>query len=128
MDRRTYLDHAATTPLDPRVLEAMLPYLSTHWGNPSSIYQEGREARKALDDARRTVADILGARPHEVIFTSGGSESDNSALRGGTQTAGHRSEAGRHAARPPARRLRCGGPSPGPRRGGRCCRSRCRRW
>ena len=85
MNRRIYLDHAATTPLDPRVLEAMLPYLSDHWGNPSSIYQEGREARKGLDEARRTVAELLGAQPNEVIFTSGGSESDNAALRGVAQ-------------------------------------------
>lgn len=79
---RIYLDHAASTPLDPRVVEAMLPYLQSHWGNPSSIYHEGREARKGLDGARQTVADILGAKPNEVVFTSGGSESDNAALRG----------------------------------------------
>jgi cysteine desulfurase len=90
MDHRTYLDHAATTPLDPRVLEAMLPYLHTFWGNPSSIYQEAREARKGLDGARRTVAELLGARPNEVIFTSGGTESDNSALRGVTRVARRR--------------------------------------
>jgi cysteine desulfurase len=93
MVSRIYLDHAATTPLDPRVLEAMLPYLHTHWGNPSSIYQEAREARKGLDGARRTVAEILGARPNEVIFTSGGSESDNAALRGVARAARRR---GRH--------------------------------
>ena len=85
MNRRIYLDHAATTPLDPRVLEAMLPYLRDHWGNASSIYQEGREARKGLDEARRTVAELLGAGANEVIFTSGGSESDNAALRGVAQ-------------------------------------------
>ncbi len=79
---RVYLDHAATTPLEPRVLEAMLPVLESSWGNPSSIYYEGREARKALDGARRTVAEALGAKPNEVIFTSGGSESDNTAVRG----------------------------------------------
>ncbi len=79
---RIYLDHAATTPLDPRVLEAMLPILRSHWGNPSSIYFEGREARRGLDGARETVADLLGAKPSEVVFTSGGSESDNAALRG----------------------------------------------
>ena len=93
MDTRIYLDHAATTPLDPRVLEAILPYFHTFWGNPSSIYQEAREARKGLDGARRTVAEILGARPNEVIFTSGGSESDNSALRGVARAARRR---GRH--------------------------------
>jgi cysteine desulfurase len=80
--RRIYLDHAATTPLDPRVLAAMLPYYSGVWGNPSSIYREGREARKALDAARRGVAEALGARPNDIVFTSGGSESDNLAIRG----------------------------------------------
>jgi cysteine desulfurase len=79
---RIYLDHAATTPTDPRVVEAMLPYLTELWGNPSSIYYEAREARKGLDAARRTVAEVLGARPQEIVFTSGGSESDNLALRG----------------------------------------------
>ena len=80
--RRIYLDHAATTPTDRRVVEAMLPYLTDYWGNPSSIYFEAREARKGLDAARRSVAEVLGARPTEVVFTSGGSESDNLALRG----------------------------------------------
>ncbi len=80
--RRTYADHAATTPTDPRVVEAMLPYLTELWGNPSSIYYEAREARKGFDAARRSVAGILGARPNEIIFTSGGTESDNLALRG----------------------------------------------
>src|SRR3990170_400346 len=79
---RIYLDHAATTPTDPRVVEAMLPYLTDLWGNPSSIYFEAREARKGLDAARRAVAEALGARPQEIIFTSGGTESDNLALRG----------------------------------------------
>jgi cysteine desulfurase len=94
MASRIYLDHAATTPLDPRVLEAMLPYLHTSWGNPSSVYQEAREARKGLDGARRTVAELLGARPNEVIFTSGGSESDNSALRGVAQATRQRAQTG----------------------------------
>jgi cysteine desulfurase len=79
---RIYLDHAATTPVDPRVVEAMLPYWTQYWGNPSSIYEEAQEARKGLDDARRTVAEILGAKPQEVIFTGGGSEADNLAVRG----------------------------------------------
>jgi len=79
---RVYLDHAATTPLDPRVLDAMLPVYRGVWGNPSSIYFEGREARKTLDAARRDVAAVLNARPNDVIFTSGGSESDNLAIRG----------------------------------------------
>ncbi|WBL36244.1 cysteine desulfurase family protein [Tepidiforma flava] len=79
---RIYLDHAATTPPDPRVVEAMLPFLTTHWGNPSSIYLEGQQARQALDAARKTVADLLGASPREIVFTSGGTESDNAAIRG----------------------------------------------
>jgi cysteine desulfurase len=79
---RVYLDHAATTPLDGRVLDAMRPALAGVWGNPSSIYFEGREARKALDSARRDVAAILNARPNDIVFTSGGSESDNLAIRG----------------------------------------------
>jgi len=80
-DRRIYFDHAATTPTDPRVVAAMLPYLTTAWGNPSSIYAEAREARKGLDAARRTVAEALGAKPNEIVFTSGGTEADNLALR-----------------------------------------------
>ncbi len=79
---RVYLDHAATTPLDPRVLDAMRPVLESTWGNPSSIYAEGRDARRTLDAARRDVAEVLGARPNDVVFTSGGSESDNLAIRG----------------------------------------------
>ena len=77
-----YLDHAATTPLDPRVVEAMLPYLSQHFGNPSSIYSLGRAARGALDRSREEVAAALGARPSEIVFTSGGTESDNTAIQG----------------------------------------------
>ena len=80
--RIVYLDHAATTPVDPRVVEAMMPYWTEKYGNASSIYSLGREARKAIDEARQTVADILGCQPREIIFTSCGSESDNLALRG----------------------------------------------
>jgi len=79
---RVYLDHAATTPLDGRVLDAMLPVFRSRWGNASSIYFEGREARKTLDGARRSVASALGARPNDIVFTGGGSESDNAAIRG----------------------------------------------
>ena len=79
---RVYLDHAATTPLDRRVLDAMLPVLRSQWGNASSIYFEGRGARKTLDGARRSVASALGARPNDIVFTGGGSESDNAAIRG----------------------------------------------
>lgn len=79
---RIYLDHAATTPVDPRVLEAMWPYYTKYWGNPSSIYLEGQEARRALDAARKQCAELLGASPKEIVFTSGGTESDNAAIRG----------------------------------------------
>ncbi|MBI2859686.1 MAG: cysteine desulfurase NifS [Chloroflexi bacterium] len=82
MKKNIYLDHAATTPVHPQVLEAMLPYFSEKFGNPSSIYAVGQEARKAVDDARSVVADILHCKPKEVIFTSGGTESDNAAIRG----------------------------------------------
>jgi cysteine desulfurase len=81
-DRVIYLDHAATTPLDQRVLTAMLPYLSDQPGNPSSIHQLGRAALQALDDARESVALILGCTRKEIIFTGGGSESNNLALKG----------------------------------------------
>jgi cysteine desulfurase len=66
----------------PEVLEAMLPFLQEHYGNPSSIYQIGREAQKALDGARDKVASLVGAGPREIIFTSGGSEADNLAIKG----------------------------------------------
>ena len=79
---RIYLDHAATTPPDPRVIEAMLPMWTKFWGNPSSIYLEGQEARRALDSARKVCADLLGATPKEIVFTGGGTESDNAAIRG----------------------------------------------
>jgi cysteine desulfurase len=77
-----YLDHAATTAVDPRVVEAMLPFWTEKFGNASSIYRQGREAAHALDEARQTVAGILNCSPNEVIFTSCGTESDNLALRG----------------------------------------------
>lgn len=80
--RSIYLDHSATTPVDPAVVEAMLPYFSEIYGNPSSIHHAGRRAQVALTQARTTVAELLGARPAEIIFTSGGSEGDNLALRG----------------------------------------------
>lgn len=77
-----YLDHAATTPVSPEVAAAMAPYWTDRGGNPSSIYAWGQEARRAVDQAREQVAAILGARPQEVIFTSGGTESDNTAIKG----------------------------------------------
>ncbi len=79
---RIYLDHAATTPPDPRVLEAMWPAYTEGWGNPSSIYLEGQQARRIVDQARKTCADLLGAAPKEIVFTGGGTESDNAAIRG----------------------------------------------
>jgi len=79
---RIYLDHAATTAPDPRVIEAMMPMYTKFWGNASSIYLEGQEAHRALDSARKICADLLAAAPKEIVFTSGGSESDNAAIRG----------------------------------------------
>ena len=78
----TYLDHNATTPLDPRVREAMLPYLGAEPGNPSSAHRYGRRARAALDRAREQVATLVGVQPRQVIFTSGGTEANNLALFG----------------------------------------------
>jgi cysteine desulfurase len=77
-----YFDHNATTPVDERVLEAMLPFLKGFYGNPSSLYRLGRMARSAVDTAREHVAALVGARPEQVIFTSGGTEANNLALRG----------------------------------------------
>jgi len=77
---RIYLDNAATTPLDPEVLDAMMPYLTEKFGNPSSIYSYGRETRLAIETARKTVARILNAHPAEIFFTSGGTESSNTAI------------------------------------------------
>src|SRR5687768_1473145 len=77
---RIYLDNAATTPLDKEVMETMLPYMSTHFGNPSSIYSYGRETRMAIENSRKTVAKLIGARPGEIFFTSGGTESNNTAI------------------------------------------------
>ncbi len=80
--KRIYLDHNATTPLHPEVLEAMLPYYKEAFGNPSTLYSFGQEARKATDEAREKLANLIGARPEEIIFTSGGTEADNLALKG----------------------------------------------
>src|SRR5947209_5974909 len=77
-----YLDHAATTPVDPRVLDSMRPYWEHEWGNPSSVYAHGRRARRAMDDARDRIAQILGCRANEIVFTGCGSESDNLAIKG----------------------------------------------
>ena len=77
-----YMDHAATTPMDSVVLSAMLPYFSDIFANPSSIYALAQESRKVVDDSRQKIASLLGARRSEIMFTSGGTESDNAALRG----------------------------------------------
>jgi cysteine desulfurase len=77
-----YLDHAATTPTDPGVVERMVPYFTERFGNPSSIYQLGQESRAAIDAARRQAATVLGCAPAEILFTSGATESDNLAIRG----------------------------------------------
>ena len=77
-----YLDYAATSPLAPRVLDAMRPFLEETFGNPSSVHTPGRNARFAVEEARENVASLLGAEPGEIIFTSGGTESNNAALKG----------------------------------------------
>jgi len=93
MDLPVYLDHAATTPVAPEVLEAMRPYFSEIYGNPSSIYSLGLAAREAVETVRETVARLLRASPEEIVFTSGGTESDNAAIRGAAEA---NREKGRH--------------------------------
>jgi cysteine desulfurase len=93
MIRRVYLDNSATTPVDPRVVEAMLPYLTEKYGNASSVHHFGQEARAAVDRARREVAALVGARPNEVVFLSGGTEANNLAIRGVCEAFEHK---GRH--------------------------------
>src|SRR4051812_18197041 len=82
MMERIYLDHAATTPMHPRVIEKMMEVMNTNFGNPSSIHSFGREARHYIDLARETLARSIGAKENELIFTSGGTEADNMALFG----------------------------------------------
>ncbi|MGQ9604256.1 MAG: cysteine desulfurase NifS [bacterium] len=77
-----YFDHSATTPVDERVLDAMMPYLRDRFGNPSSVYRAGQEVRKAVEEAREKVANLIGAKPKEIIFTGGGTEADNIAVKG----------------------------------------------
>ncbi|PYS84674.1 MAG: cysteine desulfurase NifS [Acidobacteria bacterium] len=91
--RRVYLDNSATTPVDPRVVEAMMPYLFERFGNPSSVHFYGQEARSAVDRARREVAALVGARAGEVVFLSGGTEANNLAIRGVCE---QQRERGRH--------------------------------
>ncbi|MBX3102472.1 MAG: cysteine desulfurase [Bacteroidetes bacterium] len=85
---RVYLDNAASTPLDPDVLAAMMPYLTEVQGNPSSVHSHGRTVRAAIEQARRTIAECMGCTPAEIVFTSGGTEADNMALKG-CAAAGH---------------------------------------
>ena len=85
---RIYFDNAASTPLDPVVLESMMPFLSEQFGNPSSIYSYGRETKMAIEQARKSVAKILGARPAEIFFTSGGTESSNTILHAAIENLG----------------------------------------
>src|SRR6187549_2307736 len=82
MFRRIYLDNSATTPVDPAVVEEMMPYLTEGFGNPSSIHYFGQQARAAVDKARHQVAGLINARPNEIVFTSGGTEANNLAIRG----------------------------------------------
>ena len=88
--KRVYFDNAATTSLHPEVLAAMMPYLTEKFGNPSSIYSYGRESRLAIETARKTVAQILGAHPAEIFFTSGGTESSNTAITAAVRDLGCR--------------------------------------
>jgi len=80
--RRVYLDHAATTPIEPDVLKAMMPYFTEIFGNPSSVHQFGREAKVAIEEARERIANFINAKPSEIVFTSGGTEADNFAIFG----------------------------------------------
>lgn len=77
-----YFDHAATTPVSENVLKAMLPYFTCEYGNASSLYTIGRQSKKAIEEARKKVAKAIGAKQHEIYFTSCGSESDNLAIKG----------------------------------------------
>ena len=88
--RKVYLDHSATTPIDRRVVDAMLPYLYEKFGNASSVHFFGQEARAAVDRARREVAALIGARPNEIVFVSGGTEANNLAIRGITDASNKR--------------------------------------
>jgi cysteine desulfurase len=93
--RNIYLDYSATTPTDPRVVEAMMPYFSEIFGNASSAHSFGRKAESAIENARATIAKIFNCKPNEVVFTSGGSESDNLAIRGAAWSA-RQKNAGKH--------------------------------
>lgn len=86
--KTVYFDHAATTPVDERVLEAMIPYFTEHYGNANSAHQLGNKAKVAVEEARETIAEHIGAEPAEIIFTSGGTESDNAAIKGVVKATG----------------------------------------
>lgn len=94
-ERTIYMDHGATTPVDPRVVQAMMPFWTEAYGNPASMHDFGRQAQRGLQEARRTIAGLLKAEPHEIIFTGCGSESDNLALRG-VMWAARRASRGNH--------------------------------
>ena len=85
---KVYFDNAATTAMDDRVIEAMLPFMKSHYGNPSSVHSHGREVRNAIEKSRKKVAELLNATPSEIFFTSGGTEADNTALVCGIETHG----------------------------------------
>ncbi|MBC7293626.1 MAG: cysteine desulfurase, partial [Thermoleophilia bacterium] len=93
MEKIIYLDHAATTPVDPEVVAAMLPWFTEQYGNPSTVYSLGLTASQATERARETVAQLLGAQPEEIYFTSGGTEADNWAIQGTADALAHK---GRH--------------------------------
>ncbi len=80
--KRIYLDNAATTPTDPRVVQAMLPYFTEVYGNPSSLHAFGQGAKHAIEEVRHSVAAFIGAKPEEIVFTSGGTESNNFTIKG----------------------------------------------
>jgi len=89
MAKRTiYLDHSATTPVDPRVVETMYPYFTDDFGNASSTHQLGRKANVAVEEAREKIAHYLGTEPKDIVFTSGGTESDNTAIKGALKATG----------------------------------------
>ena len=110
---RIYFDNAATTSLDPEVLDAMMPYLTNKFGNPSSIYSYGRETRMAIENARKSVARILNAHPSEIFFTSGGTESSNTAINAAVRDLGCKhiitSSIEHHATLHTVEQLSCGG-------------------
>ena len=106
--RRVYLDNNATTRVDPRVLETMSPHFLQDFGNASSIHEFGQHAREAVETARQAVADLVGSLPKEIIFTSGGTESDNTAIRG--IAARHSGEGAAPSSPPPSSIPRSCGP------------------